>query len=59
MKPTLLFIYELKAAYSELWDDYAMANYQRLFKDLDGEQQKEVKAEIPLVISEAEPTDFN
>jgi len=56
---TYLTVYnELKAAYAELWDGYAMANYQRLFKDLDAEQQKIVKAEIPLVISEAEPTDY-
>lgn len=56
---TYLTVYnELKAAYTDLWNDYAMAKYQRLFKDLDDEQQKEVKAEIPLVISEAEPTDF-
>ena len=56
---TYLTVYnELKAAYSELWDDYAMLKYQRLFKDIDPEQQKIVKADIPLVISEADPTDF-
>ena len=56
---TYLTVYnELKAAYSELWDDYSMSKYQRRFKDLDDALKNEVKAEIPLVISEAEPTDF-
>ena len=57
---TYLTVYnELKAAYSALWDDYSMLKYQRLFKDLDGEQQKIVKTDIPLVISEADPTDYS
>jgi biopolymer transport protein ExbD len=56
---TYLTVYnELKAAYSELWDGYSMTKYQRLFKDLDEEQQEKVRAEIPFVISEAEPTDY-
>jgi len=57
---TYLTVYnELKAAYSELWDDESMFKYQRRYKDLDGEQQKMVKSDIPLVISEADPTDYS
>lgn len=56
---TYLAVYnELKAAYNELWDDYAMQQFQRKYEDLDKEQGKEVKEEIPLVLSEAEPTDY-
>ena len=56
---TYITVYnELKAAYNELWDDYSMQKFQRKYEDLDAEQQKEVKGEIPLVISEAEPTAF-
>ncbi|MGB0862051.1 MAG: ExbD/TolR family protein [Saprospiraceae bacterium] len=49
---------ELKAAYNELWDEEAQNMFGYRYKDLDGDQQKEVKAAIPFVISEAEPTAF-
>ncbi|MCP4438331.1 MAG: biopolymer transporter ExbD [Aureispira sp.] len=50
---------ELKAAYRELWDDIAIQKWNAKYKDLLPEQRKEVRQEIPLVISEAEPTDFD
>jgi len=49
---------ELKGAYNELRDERAVAVYQRSFAELSKEKQKEIKSEIPLVISEAEPTAF-
>lgn len=56
---TYITVYnELKAAYAELWDDAAMTKFGYNYDDLDVDQQKEIKAEIPLVISEAEPTAF-
>lgn len=56
---TYITVYnELKAAYSELWDDAAQSKFGFKFKDLDSDQRKEITSEIPLVISEAEPTAF-
>ncbi len=56
---TYITVYnELKAAYNELWNEAAQAKFGFDYKDLDGEQKKEIQADIPLVISEAEPTGF-
>jgi len=56
---TYLTVYnELKAAYNELWDDYSQRKFGYKYKDLNGPQKKEIQAEIPLVISEADPTGF-
>ena len=56
---TYITVYnELKAAYNELWDDEAQNKFGFKFDDLDREQQKEITAAVPLVISEAEPTAF-
>lgn len=56
---TYISVYnELKAAYNELWDEAAQAKYGFTFKDIDEDRQKIIKDEIPLVISEAEPTAF-
>ncbi|GIV34688.1 MAG: biopolymer transporter ExbD [Chitinophagales bacterium] len=46
---------ELKAAYRELRDAYAMQRYGKLYKDLDKEAAKMVAKEYPLRLSEAEP----
>lgn len=48
---------ELKGAYSELRDEEARRVYNKGFEMLEKEQQKEIKNKIPLIISEAEPTD--
>lgn len=54
---TYLTVYnELKAAYSELWEEYAQSTYGYSYKDLDEGVQKEVRKEYPLILSEAEPT---
>jgi biopolymer transport protein ExbD len=48
---------ELKAAYNELWEESARVNFGKSYSDLTIAEQKSVRKEIPLVISEADPTD--
>lgn len=56
---TYLSVYnELKAAYRELWDEYAQKSFGKPFAQLNSTDQKTVRNAIPLVISEAEPTSF-
>ena len=50
---------EIKAAYNELHDEQANKSYGKAFKELNRTQQKEIRSIIPIVISEAEPTDFD
>lgn len=49
---------ELKSAYSELWDEMALARFGKSLYELSAAQQKQIKDDIPLVISEAEPSAF-
>ena len=56
---TYLEVYnELKAAYRELWDESSRRKFGKDYEFLNRTQQKEVRSQIPLVISEAEPTNF-
>ncbi|MBT8233928.1 MAG: biopolymer transporter ExbD [Saprospiraceae bacterium] len=56
---TYLEVYnELKAAYNELREEEAQKKYGKSFAFLEKGQQREIRSRIPLVISEAEPTDF-
>lgn len=48
---------EIKAAYNELWDDAALKRFGRSYTELDDIERVDVRKDIPLVISEAEPTD--
>lgn len=48
---------EIKGAYNELWESAARKNYGKSFVELPVAHQKSIRTEIPLVISEAEPTD--
>jgi biopolymer transport protein ExbD len=48
----------LKEAYSELWDEEAQTLFNKNYDNLNTEQQRTIKTKIPLIISEAEPTDF-
>jgi len=50
---------ELKAAYNELWDDASQAKYGRNYDDLTRKEKKSIRSQIPLVISEAEPSNFD
>jgi biopolymer transport protein ExbD len=57
---TYLAVYnELKAAYRELWEAAADRIYQRPYEELPIAHQKSIRTEIPLVISEAEPTEYD
>jgi biopolymer transport protein ExbD len=56
---TYLEVYnELQAAYRELRDEYSKKNYGKEFAKLPKAKRKIVRSEIPLVLSEAEPTSF-
>ena len=56
---TYLEVYnELKAAYNELREEEAQKRHGKSFEFLSGAEQKAIRAKIPLVISEAEPTNF-
>ncbi len=47
---------QLKAGYNELWEEMAQGQYGRSYEDLGKEERQNIRKEIPLVISEAEPT---
>ncbi len=49
---------ELKAAYNEIWNDIAHLQYGKSYEELDKVTSKLIRDEVPLIISEAEPTDF-
>jgi biopolymer transport protein ExbD len=49
---------ELKTAYNELWEETAMSRFGKSLQELSVERQKQIKDDIPLVISEAEQTAF-
>ncbi len=56
---TYLEVYnELKAAYNELRNEEANKRYGKDYSYIDRVKQKEIREMIPLVISEAEPTNF-
>lgn len=56
---TYIIVYnELKAAYNELWEEAAYIRFNKKLHELTPIQQKTIKDAIPLVISEAEPTEF-
>ncbi|MDC0231474.1 biopolymer transporter ExbD [Aureispira] len=49
---------QLKAAYNELWEKSSKEQFGRSYKDLTKKERQAVRKEIPLVISEAEPSDL-
>lgn len=57
---TYLAVYnELKGAYDELWDELARKRYGEPYSDdMPFAQRKAIKGEIPMVLSEAEPSNF-
>ena len=53
-----LAVYDaLKSGYRELWDETAMAQYGKVYEQLGEQEQQVIRNQIPLVISEAEPTE--
>lgn len=49
---------ELKAAYNQIRQEEALKRYGKAYENLNRDEQKSIRKDIPLVISEAEPTDF-
>ncbi len=56
---TYLEVYnELKAAYNELREEEAQKRHGKSYEFLSKDQKRAIRSDIPLVISEAEPTNF-
>lgn len=53
----LLVYNELRAAYRELHNEAALERYGKFFEEIPLTYQKEIRKEIPMTISEAEPTE--
>ena len=49
---------ELKGAYNELWEEQAQRSFGKSYEALPKDDKRRIRKEIPLVISEAEPTDL-
>lgn len=49
---------EIKAAYNELWEASSQARFRKSYKDLNDLDRQDIRKDIPLIISEAEPTDI-
>ncbi len=56
---TYLEVYnEIMGAYNELRDELAESMFGEKYEDLNIDQRREIRSEIPMIISEAEPTEF-
>ena len=49
---------ELRAAYNEIWDEQAQIRYGKSYDDCTKAEQKGIRDDYPLIISEAESTSF-
>lgn len=49
---------ELKSAYNELWEEMALARFNKSWTELHPTQAKLIRHAIPMVISEAEPAAY-
>jgi biopolymer transport protein ExbD len=47
----------LLAGYRSMWDDSANRRYGKAYEFLSDEQRRDIRKDLPLVISEAEPND--
>lgn len=55
---TYLEVYnEIKSAYNELWEEASQKRFRRSYAELNEMDRIDIRKDIPLVISEAEPTD--
>jgi len=53
-----LAVYDaLKLGYKNMWDDLANRRYGKAFDLLETAQQRSIREELPMIISEAEPSD--
>ncbi len=54
---TYLTVYnEIVGAYHELWEELAQVNYGQAYEELSKAQRKSIRTEIPMIVSEADPT---
>ena len=49
---------ELKGAYNDIWNEHANQRYGMAFSHLPKHHKKAIRADFPMVISEAEPTEY-
>lgn len=57
--PEYLAVYDaLIAGYHAMWEAEAERRYGRAYEDLDVAEKKAIRSDIPMVISEAEPSDY-
>lgn len=49
---------EIMAAYQGIWEAAARERYAHAYQELSEKQQAAIRADYPLVVSEAEPTDY-
>jgi hypothetical protein len=49
---------ELIRAYNEVRNEAALERYKKVYKDLDKTQQKDIKSDFPMRISESEPVEY-
>lgn len=56
---TYLEVYnELQAAYAELRNEEALKRFGKPYEECNTQQRKDIRNDIPLILSEAEPTSF-
>jgi biopolymer transport protein ExbD len=56
---TYLEVYnELQAAYNELWEEEAFKRFNVSYEKLPAANKRAIRNDFPLIISEAEPTEF-
>ena len=56
---TYLEVYnELQAAYNELWEEESLKRYATSYERLPTANKRAIRGDIPLIISEAEPTNY-
>ena len=56
---TYLEVYnELQAAYAELRNEEALKRFGKTYQECNTTQRKDIRNDIPLILSEAEPTSF-
>ena len=50
---------EVRAAYNERWDEDAQSRFGKSYKSLSKDEQRQIRDNFPLRISEAEPFNVN
>ena len=48
----------IKKVYTDLWEEKSQSIFSKPFNTLTSQEQRQIKNEIPMILSEAEPTSF-